>query len=157
MSARISVESTVQRAETAQRAETMKALGLDLGSKRIGVALTAGAVATPYGVVERGRSHKVDHARIADLVEETGATIVVVGLPYSLDGSKGPAARLVEAEVAELEAALDVPVETWDERFSTVTANQSLMAQKMKADARRRVVDKVAAAVLLQSWLDARQ
>lgn len=135
----------------------MKALGLDLGSKRIGVALTAGSVATPYEVVERARTHKADHARIAALVEETGATVVVVGLPFSLDGSKGPAARLVEAEVAELEAALDVPVETWDERFSTVTANQSLMAQKMKADARRRVVDKVAAAVLLQSWLDARR
>jgi putative Holliday junction resolvase len=135
----------------------VRALGLDLGAKRIGVALTAGTVATPYEVLERGRSHKADHARIATLLEETGATVVVVGLPYSLDGSKGPAARLVEAEVAELEAALDVPVETWDERFSTVTANQSLMAQKMKADARRRVVDKVAAAVLLQSWLDSRQ
>jgi putative Holliday junction resolvase len=155
----MSASATSKRAETTQRAETVvtRALGLDLGSKRIGVALTAGTVATPYEVVERGRSHKADHARIAALLEETGATVVVVGLPFSLDGSKGPAARLVEAEVAELEAALDVPVETWDERFSTVTANQSLMAQKMKADARRRVVDKVAAAVLLQSWLDSRQ
>jgi putative Holliday junction resolvase len=131
------------------------ALGLDLGSRRVGVARSSGTLAVPYEVIDRGASHAVDHARVAALVEETGATVVVVGLPYSLDGGKGPAARLVEAEVDELRAALDVPVETWDERFTTVTAHQSLMAQKMKADARRRVVDKVAAAVMLQSWLDA--
>lgn len=128
----------------------MKALGLDLGSKRVGVAFSSGLVATPYEVVERGR----DRERILELVEETGAEIVVIGLPYSLDGSKGPAARLVEAEVAELRDVLSVPVETYDERFTTVTAHQSLQARKMKADARRRVVDKVAAAVMLQSWLD---
>jgi putative Holliday junction resolvase len=130
---------------------TAKVLGLDLGTKRIGVALGAGSVATPYEVVERGRHV----ARIKELLEETGATAVVVGLPYSLDGSKGPAARKIEREVEHLRTVLDVPVEVWDERFSTVTAHQSLLDQKMKADARRRVVDKVAAAVVLQSWLDA--
>lgn len=128
----------------------VRALGLDLGSRRIGVAVSSGIVATPYEVIERGN----ERARIIELIEETGATIVVIGLPYSLDGSKGPAARLVEAEVAELRDALDVPIETYDERFTTVTAHQSLMNQKMKADARRRVVDKVAAAVMLQSWLE---
>jgi putative Holliday junction resolvase len=133
----------------------LKALGLDLGSKRVGVAFSAGVVATPYEVIQRGRNHSADHARVVELIEETGAEIVVVGMPFSLDGSRGPAARLVESEVDELRAALPVPVEIWDERFSTVTANQSLMDQKMKADARRRVVDKVAAAVLLQSWVDA--
>ena len=132
----------------------MRALGLDLGSKRIGVALTSGLVATPYEVIHRGRTHAIDHARVRELLEETGADVVVVGLPYSLDGSKGPAARLVEAEIDELRAALDVPVEAYDERFTTVTADRSLMEQKMKADARRRVVDKVAAAVMLQSWLE---
>lgn len=129
-----------------------KVLGLDLGTKRIGVALGTGTIATPYEVVERGRHL----ARIRELLEETGATMVVVGLPYSLDGSKGPAAEKIEAEVEQLRAQLDVPIELWDERFTTVTAHQSLMDQKMKADARRRVVDKVAAAVMLQSWLDAR-
>lgn len=130
---------------------TPKVLGLDLGTKRIGVALGSGAVATPYEVVERGRHV----ARIKELLEETGATAVVVGLPYSLDGSKGPAATKIEHEVEHLRTVLPVPVELWDERFTTVTAHQSLMGQKMKADARRRVVDKVAAAVMLQSWLDA--
>ena len=133
----------------------MKALGLDLGSKRVGVAFSSGVLATPYEVIERGRDHAADHARVAALVEECGAEIVVVGMPFSLDGSKGPAARLVEAEVEQLRAALSVPVETYDERFTTVTAHQSLMEQRMKADARRRVVDKVAAAVMLQSWVDA--
>lgn len=131
-----------------------RALGLDLGSKRIGVAISSGTVATPYEVIERGRNHAADHERVAAIVEDEGVTVVVVGLPYSLDGSKGPAARLVEAEIEELRATLAVPVEAYDERFTTVTAHQSLMEQKMKADARRRVVDKVAAAVMLQSWVE---
>jgi putative Holliday junction resolvase len=131
---------------------TSKVLGLDLGTKRIGVALGSGSVATPYEVVERGRHV----ARIKELLTETGAMTVVVGLPYSLDGSKGPAAQKIEKEVEHLRTVLDVPVELWDERFTTVTAHQTLLDQKMKADARRRIVDKVAAAVMLQSWLDSR-
>jgi putative Holliday junction resolvase len=129
---------------------SVRALGLDLGTKRIGVAVSSGTIATPYEVIERGS----ERARILELLTETGATVVVVGMPYSLDGTKGPAARLVEAEVDELRAVLPVPIELYDERFTTVTAHQSLMDRKMKADARRRVVDKVAAAVMLQSWLD---
>ncbi len=97
-----------------------------------------------------------DHRRIGELVAEAGAEVVVVGLPLSLDGSVGPAAQRALDEVDQLTEALDVPVETWDERLSTVTAERSLMAQNMRAEARRKVVDKVAAAVILQSWLDAR-
>lgn len=129
---------------------TRTVLGLDLGTKRIGVALGTGTVATPYEVVERGAHVR----RIIELVEETGASTVVVGLPYSLDGSKGPAATKIEREAEHLRTKLTVPVELYDERFTTVTAHQTLMDQKMRADARRRVVDKVAAAVMLQSWLD---
>lgn len=132
----------------------MRALGLDLGSKRIGIAVSAMSVATPYEVLLRSGDRTLDHRRIAEHVDETGATCVVVGLPLSLDGSIGPAARRVEDEVAELASVLPVPVITWDERLSTVTAERSLMAQQMRAEARRRVVDKVAAAVILQSWLD---
>jgi len=134
----------------------VRAVGLDLGTRRIGVATSdpAGILASPYEVVERGRSRADDHRRIAAIVEETGAERVVVGLPLSLDGSTGRAARTVLDEVEELRAALPVPVEVYDERFTTVTAHQNLMERKMKADARRRVVDKVAAAVLLQAWLE---
>ncbi len=134
----------------------MRALGLDLGSKRIGIALSAGTLATPYEVLARSGDRARDHRAIAEHVAETGAEVVVVGLPLSLDGTPGPAAERALAECEELAAALDVPVETWDERLSTVTAERSLLAQDLRAPARRKVVDKVAAAVILQSWLDAR-
>lgn len=137
----------------------MRALGLDLGSRRIGVAVSdsAGTVATPVDVVVRSGDRRRDHRVIAGLVREWEAEIVVVGLPYSLSGDLGPAARAALAEARELGATVGVPVETYDERLTTVTAERSLMEQRMTADARRRVVDKVAAAVLLQSWLDSRR
>lgn len=137
----------------------MRALGIDLGSKRIGVALanSEGTVATPYEVISRSGDRARDHARIAALADEAGAVQLVVGLPLSLDGSVGPAAAGALAEVDELRVATGLPVATWDERFTTVTADQQLMAQNLKADARRRVVDKVAASVMLQGWLDHRR
>ena len=135
----------------------MRAIGVDLGSKRVGVAVSSGTVATPYEVLERTGDRRRDHARIGDLVGEVGADVVVVGLPLSLDGSVGPAAERVVAEVDQLSGVLDVPVRTWDERLSTVAAERSLMQQKMRPQARRRVVDKVAASVILQSWLDANE
>lgn len=134
----------------------MRALALDLGSKRIGIALSSGTVATPYEVLARSGDRRRDHARIAEQVGEVEADVVVVGLPLSLDGTVGHAAERVLAECDQLAGVLDVPVETWDERLSTVTAERSLMEQQMRPQARRRVVDKVAAAVILQSWLDAR-
>lgn len=136
----------------------MRVLGLDLGSRRIGVAVSdpSGVLASPHVVLERARHHAVDHRAIAELVEEVGAERVVVGLPLSLDGHDGPAARLVRHELDELAAALAVPVDAHDERFSTVSADRALIGAGLKAPARRKVIDQVAAAVLLQSWLDAR-
>ena len=132
----------------------MRALGLDLGTKRVGVALSAGTIATPYEVIARTGDRRRDHAKVAELVEETGAEIVVVGLPLSLDGSEGRAARSALAEAAELRDTLGVPVTTYDERLTTVTADRQLIEQNLGASARRRVVDKVAASVMLQAWLD---
>ncbi|HSP04710.1 MAG TPA: Holliday junction resolvase RuvX [Acidimicrobiales bacterium] len=134
----------------------MRALALDLGSKRIGIALSSGTLATPYEVLARAGDRRRDHRAIAEHVAETEAEVVVVGLPLSLDGSIGHAAERVLAECDQLAEALDVPIETWDERLSTVTAERSLTEQQLRGPARRRVVDKVAAAVILQSWLDAR-
>jgi putative Holliday junction resolvase len=88
---------------------------------------------------------------------ETGANLVVVGMPLSLSGATGPAARAVEAEVAELRLALSVPVECCDERFSTVIARRALVAGGRRPAARRAVVDKMAAAAILQTWLDRRR
>lgn len=133
----------------------MRALGIDLGSKRIGVALSSGSLATPYEVVARSGNRRRDHARIAELVAETEATIVVVGLPLSLDGSVGKAAKAARAEMAELAGTLSVEVTAYDERLTTVTADRQLIDQQLGARARRQVVDKVAASVMLQAWLDA--
>ena len=136
-----------------------RALGLDLGSKRIGVSLcdSAGTMATPYEVVQRSGDRQRDHRRIGELVDEAGAEVVVVGLPLSLDGSTGPAAAGVEAEVVELRDHLAVPVELWDERLSTVEATRRLQDAGVSGRRRRHVIDQVAATVILQSWLDATQ
>jgi putative Holliday junction resolvase len=135
----------------------VRALGIDLGSKRIGVAVadSAGTLATPYEVVARTGDRARDHRRIAELAQETEAEQLVVGLPLSLDGSEGPAAQAARAEVDELRAATGLPVTTWDERLTTVTADQQLA--HLDGRARRAVVDKVAAAVMLQAWLDHRR
>lgn len=137
----------------------MRALGIDLGTKRIGVALSdsGGSMATPYEVVPRSGSRAQDHRRIGALAEEAGAECLVVGLPLSLDGSVGRAAQSAIDEAAELAAATGLPVELWDERLTTVSADRDLLALDMKADARRRVVDKVAASIMLQAWLDHRR
>lgn len=134
-------------------------MGLDLGSKRVGVALSdlSGTIATPFTVLQRSRQRAEDHRAIARLVQDEEVEVVVVGLPLSLDGTLGPAARAAIAEAEALATVLDVPVETYDERLTTVTADQALMQAQMRAQARRRVVDKVAAAVMLQSWLDRRR
>jgi putative Holliday junction resolvase len=135
-----------------------RVLGIDLGTKRIGVAISDPdrRVATPIEVVTRSGDRARDHRAIADLVAEWDAELVVVGLPLSLSGKMGPAATAAVAEAGELAAVVGVPVETSDERLTTVTADRTLMAMNLRADARRRVVDKVAAAVILQTWLDAR-
>jgi putative Holliday junction resolvase len=134
-----------------------RALALDLGSRRVGVAVSdgGGRVATPYETITRSGSRVRDHERVVTLVTEVGAEVVVVGLPLSLDGSRGPAADVIEAEVDELRKALAVDVVTWDERLSTVEAERSLRDMKVRRGRKRQVVDQVAATVILQSWLDA--
>ena len=134
----------------------MRVVGIDLGSRRIGVAVSdsGGILASPHGTIERSGSEAADHRRIAEVVAHAGAGLVVVGLPLSLSGGAGPAARAVLAEVERLGAVVGVPVETIDERFSTVSAERGLRAGGTKGRARRRVVDRTAAAVILQTWLD---
>ena len=116
---------------------------------------SAGTVATPVETLVRTGDPDRDLQAIADQVRQWEAEIVVVGLPISLDGSEGPAARTARAEISRLEKLLEVPVVSYDERLTTVIAERSLMEQQMKGPQRRGVVDRVAAAVILQSWLDA--
>jgi putative Holliday junction resolvase len=134
-----------------------RALGIDLGSKRIGVAIgdRTGTIASPLAVLQRSGSARRDHATIAELVIEEEAEIVVVGLPLNMNGSSGPAAKAAVEEAAALATVVGVPVVTFDERRTTVTADRAMIEANMNAQARRRIVDKIAAAVMLQSWLDA--
>ncbi len=134
-----------------------RVLALDLGSKRIGVASSdlTRTLASPVSVVLRRANHVEDHREIAKIVEEYEPDVIVVGFPLGLDGKEGRATALIRAEVNELEAKFaPIPLVLHDERFTTATAHQSLKERNMKAQDRRHVVDKVAAAVLLQTWLD---
>jgi putative Holliday junction resolvase len=135
-------------------------VGVDLGTTRVGVAVSdAGRVlASPYEVVARSGDLARDRLRIKAIVDEAEAVLVVVGLPLSMDGSVGRAAAAALDEAAALAEVLSpVPVETFDERLTTVSADRSMMQRKMNAPARRKVVDKVAAAVMLQAWLDSQE
>ena len=134
----------------------MRVIGIDLGSKRIGIATSdrSGTIATPYTVLLRCGSMGGDHRNIAKMVAEEEAQAVIVGLPLNMDGSEGKAAQAARVEAARMATVVGVPVHVHDERLTTVEADRVLMEQKMNAQARRRVVDKVAAAVMLQSWLD---
>ena len=138
-------------------ASAIRALGLDLGSKRVGVAIgdRTGTIASPLLVIQRSGSVRRDHELIAKLVVEEEADIVVVGLPLNMNGSSGPAAQAAIDEAAALATVVGVPVVTFDERRTTVTADQAMIEANMRAQARRRIVDKIAAAVMLQNWLDA--
>ena len=138
---------------------TGRVLGVDLGSRRIGLALTdpTRTIASPHDVLRRGADHAHDHDAIVAVARGEGVTTIVVGLPLSLSGKAGPAARATLEEVDALraiaaKAGIDVIVH--DERLTTVTAERSLIEARMRREARRRVVDKVAAAVMLQSWLE---
>ncbi|MBE07890.1 MAG: Holliday junction resolvase RuvX [Acidimicrobiaceae bacterium] len=136
----------------------MRAVGIDLGEKRIGVAISdsGGSLATPYEVVTRTGSRDEDHRRIKAIVEEVEAEIVVVGLPLSLDGTEGKAAQGARQEAEAIGQTISVPIELHDERLTTVEAERILKEQGLDAAERRNVVDKVAAAILLQAWMEGR-
>ena len=114
----------------------------------------SGTIASPHSVIERTGDLKTDHLQIVSLVIELEAERVVVGLPISMGGGMGPAARAVATEIEAMTDVLGVPVESYDERLTTVAADRLLLAGRVKRGARRRVVDKIAAAVILQGWLE---
>jgi putative Holliday junction resolvase len=130
----------------------MRVIALDVGERRIGVAVSdpTGTLATPHSVIRR-RSKAEDFAAVARLAAELEAERVVVGLPLSLDGSVGPQARRVMRYAQALARTLTVPVELYDERYSTLTADE-LLAEG--GGQRRAPIDAAAAAVILQDYLD---
>ena len=132
-----------------------RVLGLDLGDARIGVAISDDdrRLAVPIGTVHTGAPS--DLKAIAAMVKDHGATIVVLGLPVSLSGERGPSAVKAEAFADALHSVLSVPVELQDERFSTVEAERLLRSAGVTGRERRKVVDGSAATIILQAWLDA--
>ena len=115
---------------------------------------SSGVIASPLTVVVRSVNHGQDHKKIQELISEYEVDCVVVGMPLSMSGKVGPAAKNAQDEIKEMQTALSVPVYSYDERLTSKTANESMMQANMKAQARRRIVDKIAAAVMLQGWLD---
>jgi putative holliday junction resolvase len=131
-----------------------RVLGLDLGDARIGVAISDDErrMAVPLGTIHTGAP--ADLKAVAKLVKEHAASLVVVGLPLSMSGEPGPAATKASAFSDALRSFLAVPVEMQDERLSTVEAERGLREAGVTGRERRRVVDRTAATVILQGWLD---
>lgn len=130
-------------------------IGLDVGSKRVGVAVSdeIGIIATPRGAIPRHSFNK-DAAAIADLVEAESAARVVVGLPVGLSGEPTEQTRRVERFAAMLASRLSVPVDLWDERLTTAMARQVDPASARPEARRRGRADALAAGFILQSYLD---
>jgi len=133
-----------------------RVLGIDLGSRRIGVAVSdgLGLTAQPRATIARHGGMR-DINAIAAAVKEADADRIVLGLPLDCEGQEGPAAQRARVFGDKLATALHLPVELIDESFSTVEAEQVLLEADMSRARRKQVVDKMAAAVILQRWLDA--
>ena len=133
----------------------MRILALDHGSKRIGVAVSdeTKTIAQPLEFIPAGPFADF-LARLRLLIQEKEIGLILVGLPRNMDGSYGPAAEKVQTFVAALKDAVIVPVKTLDERLTSALANRVLIQGGVRRDKRKEKVDKMAAAILLQSYLD---
>lgn len=137
-----------------QRRPGPKLLGLDLGERRIGVAVSddTGVIASPLRIVDLRSETLADVATIAETLRVDG---IVVGLPIGMRGSEGPQARETRELAAELAQLVDVPLMFWDERLTSAIADRALANAGRSSRERRVQKDAIAAAVLLQSYLDA--
>jgi putative Holliday junction resolvase len=154
----VSVVPILPLAELADRlAPGRPLLGLDFGTKTLGVALSdvSRTVATPMTVIRRGRL-AADLDRLAALLAEFEAGGIIIGLPVSMDGGEGPACQRVRQFARDLAARVALPVALWDERLSTAAVERMLIREAdLSRDRRRRVIDRAAAAFILQGALDA--
>jgi putative Holliday junction resolvase len=132
-------------------------LGVDVGSVRVGVAISDpdGVLATPLVTLRRDVQDRTDLARLVELAAEHEVVEIVVGLPTTLSGRAGPAAEAAQAYAAELRQLADLPVTMVDERLSTVAAERTLAERGVRGRRRRAVVDQAAAVLILQGRLDA--
>ena len=133
----------------------MRILGLDVGSHTIGVAVSDELGVTAQGLKTiRRKSMEEDLKEIASIISQFGVTKMVVGLPKSLDGSLGKQAELVFQWIKALRKKIRLPVVTWDERLSTVGATKILLEADLSRKKRKTVIDKLAAVLILQGYLD---
>lgn len=130
-------------------------LGLDIGEKRIGIAMSdpLGIIASPLTQINRTGTQPAIEA-ILELIGQHGIVRIVAGLPYSNDGSKGKQAELVGSFLKKLSERLDIPLETWDERFTTVAARDKMIEAGIGREKGKGKIDAIAAAVILQDYLD---
>ncbi len=134
----------------------MAAAALDLGRRRIGIAVSDGASmgAYPVGVVER-RSLEHDLEQIAAMLRDREVTTIVVGLPLNMDGSEGPAARAARAFADKVASVLGVKVEMFDERLTSFEAEERLKGMPIRKGSRKPAIDVIAATVILEGWMQA--
>ncbi|HZY67405.1 MAG TPA: Holliday junction resolvase RuvX [Devosia sp.] len=132
-----------------------KLLGLDLGTKTIGVAVSDALryTATPIETIKRTK-FSADASRLLELVAETGAVAFVLGLPLNMDGSEGPRVQSTRAFARNLAGKSPLPILFWDERLSTSAVTRMLIEADTRRDKRAEVVDKLAASYILQGFLD---
>lgn len=134
----------------------MRIMGLDVGSKTIGVAISDELGLTAQGVGTIRRSTPAEDLReLKGLATENGVQQVVVGLPLNMSGTEGPAAAAARKLGERIASTLSLPVEYWDERLTTVSAERVLLEANLSRQKRRSVIDQVAAVIILQSYLDA--
>ncbi|MEM6905122.1 MAG: Holliday junction resolvase RuvX [Pseudomonadota bacterium] len=130
-------------------------MGLDLGTKTIGVAVSDGLRLSATGLETlRRRKFTQDSAHLAELIQGRGIAALVLGLPRNMDGSEGPRCQSTRAFARNFQAAHPVPIAFWDERLSTVAAERALLAADSSRKRRAEVIDKLAAAYILQGALD---
>jgi putative Holliday junction resolvase len=133
----------------------MRILGIDHGTKRIGLAISdeLGVIAQPLEFVLAEPFDKF-LARLKEIIHEKEVELLLVGMPRNMDGSYGPAALKVEEFVAVLKETVAIPIKLWDERLTSAQANRFLIQANVRREKRKEKVDKTAAAILLQSYLD---
>jgi putative holliday junction resolvase len=134
-----------------------RVLGIDVGSVRIGLAISDETCTLASPVATVPNDPRSLWTRIEREMEDRQVDRVVIGLPRRLDGTEGDAAENARTFAAELAQRTTAPIELWDERFTTAIAERSLIESGVRRKRRREVIDSVAAALLLQNWLDARR
>jgi len=139
----------------AARLPAMRILALDHGTKRIGVAVSdeTKTIALPLEYIP-AEPFAEFLERLKKILAEKEVTFILVGMPRNMDGSYGPAAQKVEVFVAALKTAVTAPIKLWDERLTSTMANRALIQANVRRDKRKEKVDAMAAAILLQSYLD---